>query len=112
MFCAIEYAYGRNVENNGNRADRVLEFTSKRLRDAWVADGNVYTTNPGYRENLSAQQSGARCLRAGEWRSGWVAGCGAGAGAAERGAAQSTRRRSITIGRMRITTAGLRPQAR
>jgi hypothetical protein len=42
MFYAIEYAYGRHTVNNGQRADRVLQFTRKRLRDAWVADGPAY----------------------------------------------------------------------
>ena len=55
MFYAIEYAYGSHVINNGNRADRVLEFTAKRLRDAWVAAGNPNTTASGYRETISAR---------------------------------------------------------
>lgn len=60
MFYAIEYAYGAHVINNGNRGDRVLEFTSRRLRDAWVSAGNVYATNPGYRESLSARHPAVR----------------------------------------------------
>ncbi len=39
MFYAIRYAYGSTVANDGNRADEVYEFTARRLRDAWVADG-------------------------------------------------------------------------
>lgn len=55
MFYAIEYAYGAHVVNNGNRGDRVLEFTARRLRDAWVRAGN-----DTYRENLSARHPAVR----------------------------------------------------
>lgn len=75
MFYAIEYAYGSHVINNGNRADRVLEFTAKRLRDAWVAAGNPNTTASGYRETISArapQVRNADGLEDGD-REGWTA---------------------------------------
>lgn len=56
MFYAIEYAYGSHVVNEGGaRADKVYEFTAKRLRDAWVNDGTPNTTAPGYRATLSAR---------------------------------------------------------
>jgi hypothetical protein len=55
MFYAIEYAYGSTVVNNGNRADKVYEFTAKRLRDAWVADGPPDITASGYRDKASAR---------------------------------------------------------
>ena len=55
MFYAIEYAYGAHVINNGNRGDMALEFTSKRLRDAWVAAGNPDTNSAGHRAVLSAR---------------------------------------------------------
>lgn len=59
MFYAIEYAYGRTVVNNGQRADRVLEFTSRRLRDAWVADGSAYD-GAGARDVLGARDRRVR----------------------------------------------------
>lgn len=55
MFYAIEYTYGRTIQNdNGGRGDRVLEFTRRELRDAWVNDGTLLD-GPGNRENLSAR---------------------------------------------------------
>lgn len=54
MFYAIEYAYGRHVVNNGPRADTVLEFTSRRLRDAWGQDGPPHS-DAGCRDVLSAR---------------------------------------------------------
>jgi hypothetical protein len=57
MFYAIEHAYGAMTVNNaGQRADRVLEFTSRRLRDAWVDDGTPYTSAPGYRSKVGARE--------------------------------------------------------
>jgi hypothetical protein len=53
MFYAIEYAYGSTVVNNGPRADRVLKFTRRSLRDAWVADGPD-VDGPNYRANIRA----------------------------------------------------------
>ncbi len=55
MFYAIEYAYGSTVVNNGARADKVYEFTARRLRDAWVAAGPADITASGYREKASAR---------------------------------------------------------
>lgn len=46
MFYAIE-------ANNGQRADRVVEFSARRLRDAWIADGRT-------REKLSARDTRVR----------------------------------------------------
>ena len=60
MFYAIEYAYGAQVINNGQRADRVLEFTARRLRDAWVAAGHNDSTASGYREVLRARDTRVR----------------------------------------------------
>lgn len=60
MWYAIEYAYGAHVVNNGNRADRVVEFSARRLRDAWVAAGAYSTTSPGYREIISARHPAVR----------------------------------------------------
>lgn len=55
MFYATEYAYGRTVVNNGNRADRVVAFTAKRLRDTWVSAGSEYD-GPGARDAIKAKQ--------------------------------------------------------
>lgn len=56
MFYAIEYAYGRAVVNNGTRADRLVEFTRRELRDAWVAvTAGQSFNNAGYREALKAR---------------------------------------------------------
>jgi hypothetical protein len=55
MFYAIEHAYGGNVVNNGQRADRVLEFSSRKLRDAWVADGPAK-----YRSKATARNPAVR----------------------------------------------------
>lgn len=54
MFYAVEYTYGSHVVNNGNRADRIVEFTRRKLRDAWVAAGSPQI-GPGERGNLSAR---------------------------------------------------------
>ena len=53
MFYAIEYAYGRNVQNNGARADQIMTFTASKLRVAWVGDG-VQLDGPGNRATLIA----------------------------------------------------------
>lgn len=59
MFYAIEYAYGSNMINNGNRADRVLAFTRRELRDVWVADGSPQI-GPGERDKLTARDRRVR----------------------------------------------------
>lgn len=64
-FYGIEYAYGRTVVNNGARADRVVSFTSRRLRDAWVADGNAYD-GPGARDVLPARKVTGRDVEDGD----------------------------------------------
>ncbi len=74
MFYAIEYAYGRNIVNNGNRGDRVLEFSAKRLRDMWVEAGSPDMNSSGYREILTARDSrvrGVEGLENGEGE-GWI----------------------------------------
>ena len=53
MFYAVEYAYGRNVQNNGARADQIMTFTASKLRVAWVGDG-VQLDGPGNRAALIA----------------------------------------------------------
>jgi hypothetical protein len=53
-FYAVEYVYGSTVVNNGGRADRVLRFTRRHLRDAWVNDGPVQD-GPGYRAMVGAR---------------------------------------------------------
>lgn len=60
MFYAIEYAYGSHVVNNGNRPDRVYEFTARRLRDAWVAAGPPDVTASGYRSAVTARHPQVR----------------------------------------------------
>lgn len=60
MFYAIEHAYGGNVVNNGARADRVLEFSSRKLRDAWVTGGTDYIDAPGYRSTATARNPAVR----------------------------------------------------
>lgn len=60
MFYAIEYAYGRNVINDGNRGDRVVEFSAKRLRDVWVAAGSFDVNSAGARDTLTARDSRVR----------------------------------------------------
>jgi hypothetical protein len=54
MFYAIEYAYGRDVVNGGQRADRIVEFTRRQLRDVWVAAGATHD-GPGARDGLNAR---------------------------------------------------------
>jgi hypothetical protein len=50
MWYAIEHAYGSHiVVNNGNRADKVYEFSRRALRDAWCSDGPADLTAPGVR---------------------------------------------------------------
>jgi hypothetical protein len=53
-FYAIEYAYSSTVANNGARADRVLRFTRRNLRDAWVSAGPAQDS-PGYRAIVGAR---------------------------------------------------------
>ena len=53
MHYAVEYAYGRNVQNNGARADQIMTFTASKLRVAWVGDG-VQLDGPGNRAALIA----------------------------------------------------------
>jgi hypothetical protein len=60
MFYAIEHTYGGNTANNGQRADRVLEFSSRKLRDAWVADGPANIDAPGYRSTATARNPAVR----------------------------------------------------
>jgi hypothetical protein len=60
MFYAIEHAYGGNIINNATRADRVLEFSSRKLRDAWVAYGPANIDAPGYRSTATARNPAVR----------------------------------------------------
>ena len=53
MFYAIEYAYGRNVQNNGARANQIMTFTASKLRAAWIGDGTV-PNGAGSRDALIA----------------------------------------------------------
>lgn len=55
MFYAIEYAYGATVVNNGNRADKIYEFSRRALRDAWVAAGDPDMSASGYRAAATAR---------------------------------------------------------
>ena len=55
QFFAIEFAYGRNVLNNGNRADRYHAFKTAAARDAWVAEGSDFD-GAGSRAVVSAKR--------------------------------------------------------
>ena len=48
-FRAIEYAYGSNVVNQGDRANLVHAFPTKGERDTWVNNGPPDINAPGYR---------------------------------------------------------------
>jgi hypothetical protein len=48
-YCAVRYAYGEHVVNNGQRADEVHRFPSWKARADWLADGPDYSTESGYR---------------------------------------------------------------
>jgi len=65
MFYAVAYAYGSTVVNNGNRPDRVYEFTRRELRDAWVSDGPADISASGYREAVSARHA---MVRGNDWK--------------------------------------------
>ena len=66
MWYAIEYAYGARVVNNGTRADRVVEFTAKRLRDVWVAQTSGQSMDSaGYRDVASARHP---LVRKADWK--------------------------------------------
>lgn len=54
-FYAVEYAYGATVINNGTRADKVYEFTARKLRDVWVAAGSPNVSAAGYRAAAKAR---------------------------------------------------------
>jgi hypothetical protein len=54
-YYAIEYAYGSDVLNNGQRADRVMHFDSKEERNTWVAEGPP-PIGPGERMPISATE--------------------------------------------------------
>lgn len=66
MFYAITYAYGRNVINEGTRADHVHQFATIAERDRFVADndGNgedvdaVSARHPDVRKALRAAELG------------------------------------------------------
>jgi len=59
---AIEYAYGPQVINNGNRADTVREFATKAERDKWVKQGSPQR-GPGWRQAIRADGWQARQYR-------------------------------------------------
>ena len=61
-FYAIKYAYGRNVVNNGTRADHVYQFDTLAERDRFVADEDG---NDAEVDAVSARHSDVRkALRA------------------------------------------------
>jgi hypothetical protein len=68
MHYAAEYAYGRVAVNHGNRADALLAFRAKALRDEWVERRSTdYITDGGYREELTLREArslfGSRAVR-------------------------------------------------
>ena len=76
MFYAIKQRLCRNVENGAAAPIGCWSLPRSACAMRGWPDGNVYD-QPGYRENLSARNVGCAVPEA--RRSGWVAGCGAGA---------------------------------
>jgi hypothetical protein len=61
MFYAIEHRYGSEmVDQDGDLIGRVLQFTRRALRDAWVEDGPPMLSEPGFREALRARHPKVR----------------------------------------------------
>jgi hypothetical protein len=61
MFYAIEHRYGSGmVDQDGDLIGRVLQFTRRALRDAWVEDGPPMLSEPGFREALRARHPKVR----------------------------------------------------
>lgn len=57
-FYAIEHTYGATVQNStGDHIGEVRVFTSKAERDAWILQGNPYSTHKGAREALSTKSA-------------------------------------------------------
>jgi hypothetical protein len=51
-FYAIEYAYGKLVENHGARADRLYRFKREGDMRAWVLNGPPSIHDSGAREHV------------------------------------------------------------
>jgi hypothetical protein len=61
-YYAIEHVYGICCDDRGNRIGTHHRFGTRAARDAWVADGQPYRTNPGYREEIPASDRELRRL--------------------------------------------------
>jgi hypothetical protein len=60
-FYAIEHRYGSGmVDQDGDLIGRVLQFTRRALRDAWVENGPPMLSEPGFREVLRARHPKVR----------------------------------------------------
>jgi hypothetical protein len=60
-FYAIEHRYGSGmIDQDGDLIGRVLQFTRRALRDAWVEDGPTMLSEPGFREALRARHPKVR----------------------------------------------------
>lgn len=70
MFYAVEHRYGKHVVN-GDKT--YYEFTSKRLRDAFVRAGTDNFTAPGYREVADSRSAKRADFRADGDPDGWRA---------------------------------------
>jgi hypothetical protein len=54
-YYGFEAAYGLNTtDSHGERLGNFVSFPSASERDAWVADGNPYSTQPAAREAIPA----------------------------------------------------------
>lgn len=61
---AVNWPLGRMSYSSGRPARHVYRFASAAARDAWVADGNPYTSGPHYRESVRRREVEAEIRRA------------------------------------------------
>jgi hypothetical protein len=68
-YYAIEYAYGQDTINHGNRPNLIHRFESEAERDQFCEAGPDYTTESGYAEPLpSTDPRVRRAIRASQDR--------------------------------------------
>jgi hypothetical protein len=60
-YYAIQHIpYGMCCDEKGNRICAWYLFKNKKDRDNWVAEGQPYTTSPGYREAIKSSDVGVK----------------------------------------------------
>lgn len=57
FFYAIEWTYGRAVNDKGERIGTYVRFASQELRQNFIVTGNPCATERGFREAISSNDS-------------------------------------------------------